>query len=112
MRLLFLLPLSDTATITHRKPICEATLAHKLPTIFSNRTYLRAGGLMSYGPDLEGVFQRAAYFRRPHPQGREADRLADRAIDHLPPRAEPAHGAGTRSAFSAIAADRANEVIE
>ena len=53
---------SDTSTITHRKPICEATLAHKLPTIFSNRTYLRAGGLMSYGPDLEGVFQRAAYF--------------------------------------------------
>ena len=53
---------SDTATITHRKAICEATLAHKLPTIFSNRTYLRAGGLMSYGPDLEGVFQRAAYF--------------------------------------------------
>ena len=40
----------------------EATLAHRLPTIFSNRTYLRAGGLMSYGPDLEGVFQRAAYF--------------------------------------------------
>ena len=54
--------LSDTAAISHRKPICEATLAHKLPTIFANRTYLRAGGLMSYGPDLEGVFQRAAYF--------------------------------------------------
>ena len=54
--------LSDTATITHRAPICAATLAHKLPTIFANRTYLRAGGLMSYGPDLEGVFQRAAYF--------------------------------------------------
>ena len=52
----------NTATITHRKPICEATLAHKMLTIFSNRTYLRADGLMSYWPDLEGVFQRAAYF--------------------------------------------------
>ena len=62
MRLLILLPLSCTATITHRKPICEATLAHKLPTSFSNRTYLRAGGLMSDGPDLEGFFQRAADF--------------------------------------------------
>lgn len=53
---------SDTATITHRAPICDATLAHKMPTIFSNRTYLRAGGLMSYGPDLEAVFHRAAYY--------------------------------------------------
>ena len=61
MHLLILLPLSYTSTFTHRKPICEATLAHKLPTSFSNRTFLRAGGLMSYGPDLEGVFQRTAY---------------------------------------------------
>ena len=36
--------------------------AHTLPTIFSTRTYLRADGLMSYGPDLESIFQRAACF--------------------------------------------------
>jgi len=53
---------SSTATITHRAPLCELSLAHRLPTIFSNRAYLRAGGLMSYGPDLEGAFQRSAYF--------------------------------------------------
>jgi putative ABC transport system substrate-binding protein len=53
---------SDTATITHRKPICDAALRHRLPTIFANRTYLRGGGLMSYGPDLEAAFHRAAYF--------------------------------------------------
>ncbi len=53
---------SSTATITHRAPLCELSLAHRLPTIFANRTYLRAGGLMSYGPDLEGVFHRSAYF--------------------------------------------------
>ncbi len=53
---------SDTATITYRTLICDATLKHKLPTIFANRTYLRAGGLMSYGPDLEGIFHRGAYF--------------------------------------------------
>ncbi len=53
---------SSTATITHRAPLCAMSLAHRLPTIFSNRTYLRAGGLLSYGPDLEGVFHRAAYF--------------------------------------------------
>jgi len=53
---------SSTATITHRAPLCELSLAHRLPTIFSNRAYLRAGGLMSYGPDLEGAFHRSAYF--------------------------------------------------
>jgi putative ABC transport system substrate-binding protein len=53
---------SDTATISHRVPLCDAALAHRMPTIFANRTYLRAGGLMSYGPDLEGAFHRAAYF--------------------------------------------------
>jgi putative tryptophan/tyrosine transport system substrate-binding protein len=53
---------SSTATITHRAPLCELSLAHRLPTIFANRTYLRGGGLMSYGPDLEGAFHRGAYF--------------------------------------------------
>jgi putative tryptophan/tyrosine transport system substrate-binding protein len=53
---------SSTATITHRAPLCDLSLAHRLPTIFSNRAYLRAGGLMSYGPDLEGAFHRSAYF--------------------------------------------------
>ncbi|MBC5764574.1 ABC transporter substrate-binding protein [Ramlibacter albus] len=54
--------ISDLGTISHRARICDVTQAHKVPTIFSNRTYLRAGGFMSYGPDLEGVFHRGAYF--------------------------------------------------
>jgi len=53
---------SDPSTISHRQPLGEAALAHRMPTIFSNRAYLRGGGLMSYGPDLEGVFHRASYF--------------------------------------------------
>lgn len=53
---------SDPATISHRQPLCDAALAHRMPTIFSNRAYLRAGGLLSYGPDLENAFHRAAYF--------------------------------------------------
>lgn len=53
---------SSTATITYRTALCEQALAHRLPTIFANRTYLKAGGLMSYGPDLEAAFHRSAYF--------------------------------------------------
>ncbi len=33
-----------------------------MPTIFSNHAYLRGGGLMSYGPNLENAFHRAAHF--------------------------------------------------
>lgn len=54
--------ISSTPMMTHRAPLCELSLKHRLPTIFANRTYLRAGGLMSYGPDLEAAFHRAAYF--------------------------------------------------
>jgi putative ABC transport system substrate-binding protein len=53
---------SDTGTITWRESLGERAIAHRLPTVFANRTYLRGGGLMSYGPDLEGAFHRAAYF--------------------------------------------------
>lgn len=53
---------SDTATITYRTALGEAALKHRIPAIYANRTYLRGGGLMSYGPDLEAAFHRAAYF--------------------------------------------------
>lgn len=53
---------SDTSTITHRAPLCAAALKQRLPTVFPNRTYLRAGGLISYGADLEAAFHRAAYY--------------------------------------------------
>ena len=53
---------SDTATITHRTALSDAALKHRIPAIYANRTYLRGGGLMSYGPDLEAGFHRAAYF--------------------------------------------------
>jgi len=54
--------ISSTPMMTFRAPLCEFALKHRLATIFANRTYLRGGGLMSYGPDLEGAFHRAAYF--------------------------------------------------
>ena len=57
-----LIVVSDTSTITYRQPLCDAALRHRMPTMFANRTYMRAGGLMSYGPDLEASFHRAAYF--------------------------------------------------
>jgi putative ABC transport system substrate-binding protein len=54
--------ISSLPTITYRAQLGELARTHRLATIFANRSYLRGGGLMSYGPDLEGAFHRAAYF--------------------------------------------------
>ena len=54
--------ISSLPTITYRAQLGELARKHRLATIFANRAYLRGGGLMSYGPDLEGAFHRAAYF--------------------------------------------------
>jgi ABC-type uncharacterized transport system substrate-binding protein len=35
---------------------------NRLPTVFSYKEYVEAGGLMSYGPDLADLFRRAATY--------------------------------------------------
>jgi putative tryptophan/tyrosine transport system substrate-binding protein len=52
--------LSDSSTIAHRSQLSAAALKYRMPTMFSNRDYIRAGGLMSYGPNLAENFRRAA----------------------------------------------------
>lgn len=42
--------------------IVTLALAARLPGIYGSRTYVEAGGLMSYGPDIFSLFQRAADF--------------------------------------------------
>jgi putative tryptophan/tyrosine transport system substrate-binding protein len=52
--------LSDSSTIAHRSQLSTAAMKYRMPTMFSNRDYIRAGGLMSYGPNLADNFRRAA----------------------------------------------------
>jgi putative tryptophan/tyrosine transport system substrate-binding protein len=54
--------LSDSSTIAHRAELSAAALRHRMPTIFSNRDYIRAGGMMSYGPNLAENFKQAAAY--------------------------------------------------
>lgn len=54
--------LSDSATIGNRTEIAATAIRYKMPTIFANRAYLQAGGLLSYGPDLTDNFRSAARF--------------------------------------------------
>ena len=48
--------------INSRKQIAEAAAAKKLPSVYGYREHVEAGGLISYGVDLNWCFHRAAYY--------------------------------------------------
>jgi putative ABC transport system substrate-binding protein len=52
--------LTDNLLFGHRKEISELALSHHLPSIHSFPPEVRDGALMSYGPDVEEEYQRAA----------------------------------------------------
>jgi ABC-type uncharacterized transport system substrate-binding protein len=55
------LMVGDTSEILRsRELILELAAKHRLPTIYSYREFVEAGGLMSYGIDLRDVFRRMA----------------------------------------------------
>ena len=53
---------ADAALLVHRDRIAELALHSKLPSMFVQREYVEAGGLMSYGEDLREFLRRAAVF--------------------------------------------------
>jgi putative tryptophan/tyrosine transport system substrate-binding protein len=50
---------SGLATV-YRDEIVTLAARHKLPTIYSNRVFVKAGGLISYGPDYVDLYRQAA----------------------------------------------------
>jgi putative ABC transport system substrate-binding protein len=48
--------------LPHRAHLAELALTHRLPSIFGDRTFVEAGGLMSYGPSLSEQGQRIAAY--------------------------------------------------
>jgi putative ABC transport system substrate-binding protein len=47
-------------TLLHRELIISLAARHKLPAVYSNRSFATAGGLVSYGPDFVDQYRRAA----------------------------------------------------
>ena len=45
-----------------RAPLAQLAMRHRLPTAFTFREYIEAGGLLSYGPNLAAVHLHAAYY--------------------------------------------------
>jgi len=52
----------DALFFAQRRQIAELALKSRLPSMFSQREYAAAGGLMSYGENLSEFFRRAASF--------------------------------------------------
>jgi putative tryptophan/tyrosine transport system substrate-binding protein len=52
--------LSSPLFIPHHRRIAELGIQHRLPTMFINRTYVEAGGLMSYGVNFPVMCRGAA----------------------------------------------------
>jgi putative ABC transport system substrate-binding protein len=57
-----LLVLADFVTLAHRRLIVSLAARHRLPTAFSERSFVAAGGLVSYGVDRADLFRRAASY--------------------------------------------------
>jgi putative ABC transport system substrate-binding protein len=51
---------SDALVNTNRTRIITFSLSARLPTIFNDRVFVQAGGLMSYGSNASDQFRRAA----------------------------------------------------
>ena len=54
--------LADPLTISMRARIVEFARENRIPAIYEQREFADAGGLISYGPNPEALFRRAAYY--------------------------------------------------
>jgi putative ABC transport system substrate-binding protein len=57
-----LVVLNDQLFLTHRTRLVELAGAYRLPTIYGQRLYVDAGGLMAYGTNYRENFRRAAVY--------------------------------------------------
>jgi putative tryptophan/tyrosine transport system substrate-binding protein len=57
-----LLPLESPLFTTYRARLAELAARNRLPAIFSQREYVEAGGLMSYGTDFHDLYRRAGRY--------------------------------------------------
>jgi len=52
----------EGSSAVHRVLIADLALQARLPTMFAMPTYVEAGGLLSYGPDVLDIYRRAAVY--------------------------------------------------
>ena len=55
-----ILMVADALTSRNRKPVIDYASSRGLPAIYEHEYFVRDGGLVSYGPDLDEMFERVA----------------------------------------------------
>jgi putative ABC transport system substrate-binding protein len=53
---------ADSLFVSQRAQLADLEAKHRLPSMHSLRVNVEAGGLMSYGPDIDAIWRRAAFF--------------------------------------------------
>ena len=53
---------ASASAIVHRELIVSLANRHKLPSVYFQRPFATAGGLISYGSDIVGQYRRAAAY--------------------------------------------------
>ena len=53
---------ADAFNLVHRTAIIAAAARHSVPAIYTYRTFVAEGGLMSYGPETADIFRRSAAY--------------------------------------------------
>jgi putative ABC transport system substrate-binding protein len=56
------LVLQDAVAIQQRREIIDFAMQERLPSMFNEKEWAVAGGLMSYGENFAAMYRRAAYF--------------------------------------------------
>jgi len=52
----------NPTVVTYIKQIAELCQKHRLPAVFDAREYVEAGGLMSYGPNIDTIYRQLATY--------------------------------------------------
>jgi putative tryptophan/tyrosine transport system substrate-binding protein len=61
-RVAVVMPVASALFHAERHKLVNLAARHRMPTIYENRAFAEAGGLMSYGPDVADIFRRAATY--------------------------------------------------
>jgi putative tryptophan/tyrosine transport system substrate-binding protein len=52
----------NPTVVTYLKPIAQLSRKDRLPAVFDAREYVEAGGLMSYGPNIDAIYRQLANY--------------------------------------------------
>ena len=55
-----LITVRNPVVVVHHREVAELAIRHRLPSMYDDRAFVEAAGLMSYGADLPDLYRRAA----------------------------------------------------